>query len=271
MNKNNNPRLLLLFLSHIISGISSGISMIAIPWHFTDKLNLNSTFSLLFGIVTFFGLFWGLYAGTIIDKYNRKKILERLNLDTGLMIMLIAFAIMLFNSQTISIILIALVFTISCFYYIIYYPTLYAFSQEISKKENYIKINSYIEIVGQSTTVVAGGLAAILLEGIDWKWITIKAVSIEKLLILDGITYLIGSVIISLIIFSPKIIKKRRLDPILKRLEAGIKFLKKNPLILIYGICSHIIFAFIFSSSIICEGSHIFPVFISCVILSSLG
>ena len=35
---------------------------------------------------------------------------------------------------------------------------------------------------------------------------------------------------------------------ILKRLEVGLKFLKKNPLILIYGVCSHIIFAFILTS-----------------------
>ncbi len=245
MIKNNNRRLLLLFLSHIISGISSGISMIAIPWYFTDKLDLNPTFSLLFGMVTFLGLFWGLYCGTIIDKYNRKKILEKLNLDTGLMIILLAFSLIFINSKTISIILIALVFIITCFYYILYYPTLYSFSQEISKKENYVKINSYIEIVGQSTTVAAGALAAILLEGVDWSFITIKAIKIEKILIIDGMTYLIGSLIISLISFSPAISKKRKLDSILKRLEVGIKFLKKKPLILIYGICSHIIFAFV--------------------------
>ena len=57
MFKNNNRRLLLLFLSHIISGISSGISMIAIPWYFTNTLNSNSMFSFLFGVVTFLGLF----------------------------------------------------------------------------------------------------------------------------------------------------------------------------------------------------------------------
>ena len=82
----NNTRLLLLFLAHIISGISSGVSMIAIPWYFTNNLNLNSTFSVIFGSVTLIGLFWGLYSGTIIDKYNRKTILEKLNFYVGLKI-----------------------------------------------------------------------------------------------------------------------------------------------------------------------------------------
>ena len=244
MNKNNNPRLLLLFLSHVISGISSGISMIAIPWYFTNTLNLNSTFSLAFGAVTFLGLFWGLYSGTIIDKYNRKIILEKLNFYTGLIIFLLSICIVFCNSKNISAILITLVFSTTCFYYIIYYPTLYAFAQEISKKENYIKVNSYIEIVGQSTTVAAGGLAAILLSGLELSFITIKPLSIEKILIIDSMTYLAGSFIISKINFSLYVIK-RKSDSLFKRLKVGIEFLKKKPLILIYGVCSHIIFAFI--------------------------
>ena len=90
MFKNNNRRLLLLFSSHIISGVSSGISMIAIPWYFTNTLNSNSMFSFLFGVVTFLGLFWGLYSGTIIDRYCRKTILEKLNFYTGSIIFIIS-------------------------------------------------------------------------------------------------------------------------------------------------------------------------------------
>ena len=96
MFENNNRRLLLLFSSHIISGISSGISMIAIPWYFTNTLNSNSMFSFLFGVVTFLGLFWGLYSGTIIDRYCRKNILEKLNFYTGSVIFIISSCIILF-------------------------------------------------------------------------------------------------------------------------------------------------------------------------------
>lgn len=244
MIKNNNRRLLLLFLSHIISGISSGISMIAIPWYFTNTLNLNSKFSLVFGIVTFLGLFWGLYSGTIIDKNNRKLILEKLNFYTGLTIFIISTCIIFFDAKNISAVLIALVFSTTCFYYIIYYPTLYAFAQEISEKKNYVKINSYIEIVGQSTTVAAGGLAAILLSGLEMSFIIIKPLTIETILIIDSMTYLTGSLIISKINFSSSLIKTKP-EPVFKRLKVGINFLKKKPLILIYGVCSHIVFAFI--------------------------
>ena len=69
-----------------------------------------------------------------------------------------------------------------------------------SQKANYVKINSYIEIVGQSTTVAAGGLAAILLSGLEWGLIDIKPLAIEKILIIDSMTYLVGSFIIAKII-----------------------------------------------------------------------
>ena len=269
MIKNNNQRLVLLFLSHVISGVSSGISMIAIPWYFTNNLNLNSTFSIIFGIVTFLGLFWGLYSGTIIDKFNRKLILEKINFYTGLIIFLLSVCIIFFDLNSISTILIALIFSTTCFYYIISYPTLYAFAQQISEKKNYVKINSYIEIVGQSTTVAAGGLAAIFLSGIKWGFINIQPVPIEKILIIDGMTYLIGSYIISNIKFSSHSINNQS-ESILQKLKIGIDFLTKKPLILIYGVCSHIIFAFILTElftllpllikNFFQKGAHIFAI-----------
>ena len=238
--------LFLLFLSHIVSGISSGITMISIPWYFTDSLNLNSSFSFMFGIVTFLGLFWGLYSGTLIDKYNRRKILELINLFSGLLIISIGFLLTFFQiNKDFSILLIGAVFAITCFYYIIYYPTLYALIQEISKKKNYIKMNSYMEIVGQSTTVFAGALAAILLSGINLYGLQIDPWSMEKILILDGTTYLLGSLIISFINYTPKNLKSFRNKPIFSRLKIGFNFLKYKKLILIYGVCSHIIFAFL--------------------------
>ena len=73
--KTNYQSIILLLTSIITAGLAQGLTIIAIPWHFTDQLNLSSRFSLLYAIITFIGLFWGLYAGVIIDSVNRKKIL----------------------------------------------------------------------------------------------------------------------------------------------------------------------------------------------------
>tara|TARA_B100001250_G_C19771212_1_gene777253 strand:- start:448 stop:1566 length:1119 start_codon:yes stop_codon:yes gene_type:complete len=200
----------------------------------------------MFGIVTLFGLFWGLYSGVLIDKYNRKKILELINFLSGLFIISIGLYLLYFNPNIdLSIILIGFVFAITCFYYIIYYPTIYAFLQEISQKKNYVKINSYIEIVGQSSTVLAGSFAAILLSGIMIYNFEIKPWPIENILILDGASYLTASFIISFIKHNPKNHKNFEKKSIINRMKVGFRFLRKKKLILIYGICSHIIFAFL--------------------------
>lgn len=242
----NKFQLLLLLFAHVSAGIASGIAMISIPWYFTDSLDLNSAFSTMFGTVTFIGLFWGLYSGVIIDKFNRKSILEIINLFFGILITCISFYILYFNPEkNILTILVGSVFAITCFYYIIYYPTIYAFMQEITEKKNYVKVNSYIEIVGQTTTVLAGSLAAILLSGIVIFNFKIKAWPIEKILLLDGISYLIAGLIISYIKHQPKKIKILNNKSIIQRMKVGFKYLNQNRLILIYAVCSHIIFAFL--------------------------
>ena len=66
--------ILLLLIAIISSTIGQGLSIISIPWYFTDILDESSTFILGYCIITFIGLAWGLYAGVIIDNYDRKNI-----------------------------------------------------------------------------------------------------------------------------------------------------------------------------------------------------
>jgi DHA3 family macrolide efflux protein-like MFS transporter len=37
-------------------------------------------------VITFASIFWGLYAGTLIDKYNHKRIFQVMNLVDGLVL-----------------------------------------------------------------------------------------------------------------------------------------------------------------------------------------
>ena len=76
----------LLFVANIISGFAQGISMIAIPWYFADILGMGRTYAKAYAILTFVSLFWGLYSGTLIDKYSRKKMFLYSNLACAFII-----------------------------------------------------------------------------------------------------------------------------------------------------------------------------------------
>ena len=130
--KNKNA-VYLLFLANIISGLAQGISMIAIPWYFIEIIEKPKFFTYCYFIITFLTFFWGMYAGTIIDRYSRKKIFLITNFICGTIIASVS-AYGFYNQST-SEYLVILVFLITIFNYNVHYPNLYAFGQEITEKK----------------------------------------------------------------------------------------------------------------------------------------
>jgi len=249
---NNRQALALLFTANGISGFAQGLTMLSVPWYFAQQ-SMSSQFNLMYGIVTFLTIFWGLWAGTVVDRFNRKLVFLLNNAVEGFIVLAVAFY-GLSQSGMLPVPLIMLVFTITIFGFYLHYPNLYAFAQEITKEGNYTKVNSYIEIVGQSTNVMAGALAALLLEGISWQgeWallgqdfvinIQFEAWSLTEVFLLDGVTYIISIALISKIRYQS--VKTREIDKgaLANRLKVGFNFLKAHPMILIFGVCSHSVF-----------------------------
>ena len=250
--KNSNA-IILLFTANIISGLAQGISMIAIPWYFVEIVDKQNYFTNSYLIITFLTLFWGLYAGTIIDRYSRKKIFIVLNIICGSFIGLIA--LYGIYSQNISDIFVIAVFMLTIFNYNIHYPNLYALGQEITESKYYGKLNSYIEVQGQVTSVLAGAFAAILLTGTKNGQLSlagvnfslpfdIKAWNIYDIFLMDAITYLVVILIFSYLKYQPIVEKNINKENLIIRFKQGLKFLKSNNLIFIFGICSYMLFAF---------------------------
>ena len=153
----------LLLTANAISGFAQGISMLSIPWYFGSVLNQSSVFNIATGCITLATIVWSLYAGTLIDKYPRKNVFLVINTCGGLVLCSVALTGYLRGSLPPSLIL--LVFACTMFIYSIYFPSLYAFGQEITEREHYGKMNSRLEIQGQATSMLAGAVWAILLSG----------------------------------------------------------------------------------------------------------
>ena len=101
-----------------------------------------------------------------------------------------------------------------CFHYNVHYPNLYAFGQEITEPKNYAKLNAYIEIQGQSTSIFAGAFAAILLTGTENGILNllgfkiqipfdIQAWQIHEIFLMDAFTYVLAFIIILFIKYKP--------------------------------------------------------------------
>ncbi len=256
----NKRALLILFLANGISGFAQGITMLSIPWYFVSH-NQFSQFNIFYALVTLFSLFWGLYAGALVDGFNRKDVFLGTNFIEGLIILSIAslgfkeFASPNIADHALPTALIVMVFATTFFGYIIHYPNLYAFAQEISDPRDYTKVTSYIEIVGQSTVMASAAIGVFLLGGVD-SIETIHLFGLEyvfelkiakwelhEIFLLDGITYIISFVMIIFIKYQPvKNLTQFDEGGLKDRLKSGYDFLRKNSLVTIFGVCSYVIF-----------------------------
>jgi DHA3 family macrolide efflux protein-like MFS transporter len=149
----NSRAIFLLLLANSVSGVAQGIAMLAVPWYFTGVIQSEGLFGKVYLWVTAISLFWGLYAGTIIDRYDRKKIFLGINL-AGLTVISTITAIG-FYQQSLHWFFVAAVFGSTAFIYNIHFPNLYAFAQEITDKKQYAKVTSLLEIQGQLTFTIA--------------------------------------------------------------------------------------------------------------------
>jgi MFS family permease len=240
----NRKPLYLLFTANAISGVAQGMSMLSIPWYFTST-GQTQVFNLFYGALTFMALFWGLYAGTLIDRYPRKRVFLATNMLEGTLILSIA--LLGLTTTLSSTWLVPLVFAVTMFGYYMHYPNMYAFIQEITHAEDYGKATSAIEIVGQSTTIIAGGCTAILLEGfqIQMPWLGLVQMapwSIYHIFLLDAATYFIAFALIASLRYVPVRVCVPETGSLALRLSGGFAYLRQHSEVLQFGLLSYVVF-----------------------------
>ena len=246
----NKKAITLLLIANAISGVAQGMSMIAIPWYFAQKNEL-SYFLISYLIATLISIFWVPISGSIIDKYDRKKVFLYVTCIVGACIAMISMLGVYWGD--LPIILVAAVFIITFLNYNIHYPCLYAFVQEITEKHKYARMTSLIEIIGQFTTIIAGAGATLLLEGTEDGVLNFFGIpvnigldilpwKIHEIFVLDGITYFLGFLIISAISYTAISERSTEEGSLKERLYTGVNFLKKERPVFWFGLLSYIVF-----------------------------
>lgn len=241
--------------------------MIAIPWYFVYSLKQESFFGTMYALTTIFTFIWNPYAGTLIDRYSRKKIALIISAVCGSILLLIAFYGFWTNSLPLALVIV--VFATTLLNYNIYYPNLYALAQEITDKKDYAKMNSYLEVQGQFTMMMAGAMAAILLTGIEVNilhfWglelivqFSVSPWTLKEIFLLNSITYFSSFLIICFIRYVPQLSRNIESGSLYKRTITGFRFLKNNPMIFIFGNTSYSVFVTV----MVC-GYFVFPMYVN--------
>ncbi|HYG50543.1 MAG TPA: MFS transporter [Flavobacteriales bacterium] len=254
-----------LIAANAISGFAQGISMIAIPVWFINVLGIKEVYNQLFLYVTLAVLIWGPYAGTLVDRYNRKWLFFVLNI-VGTVVLLTA-SVQGFMDGLTNNFLVSTVFVFTILNYNLHYPALYAFTHELISEKDYGNVSSRIEIQSQVTSMLAGVAAAMVLSGITYNGVVyLRPWPLHYVFLVDGLTYVISAFIIFTITYTP--VKKDAVDMsgLLERMKNGANFLLQHKTIFVFGVCSYIVFA-----TLIVFGFYVMQVYTDEKLLSGVG
>ncbi|OAJ99099.1 MFS transporter [Bacillus wiedmannii] len=209
-------RLYFILGANSLSAIGSGIVMITIPWLLIKENGGETTFGYVSIIATLIMFLLTPFIGQSIDRFSRKSLLL---CNEGIGIVIIGMmAIWGFTGQPYHSIHYILIYIAGSFYYLLFYPTIFAFNQEIFQAEHYKNLSGTMEIQGQLTQVISGAAASFLIEIISLKWI----------LLVDMLTFA-GAFFLFLCIPYVKKKEVKRKVTFKKQLFEGIHFMQKRP------------------------------------------
>jgi MFS family permease len=262
----NKQAIYLLFTANSVSGFAQGISMIAIPWHFSNVLQMPREFGNIYLLVTMVSLVWGIYVGSLVDQYNRKHLFMLTSLFGA--VALFAASASGYMTGNVPWYMIAFAFGCTVFIYNIHYPTLYAFAQEISHVKDYGRITSYIEVQGQVTSALAGACAAILLKGSEDGILNLfgfrllldihfRPWALHEIFMLDACTYVFSLLLVSAMRFVPVAQRHAEHEGVWHRLITGMQYLLQHRLIFLFGTLGASVFV-----AILVIGFYLGPIYI---------
>ncbi|MCL6586638.1 MAG: MFS transporter [Anoxybacillus sp.] len=205
-----------LLVANTLSSIGTGMTMIAIPWLFVQKRGGETTFGIITTTLTVIMFLLTPTVGMWIDRVSRKTIL--LIGEASGFIIVSLFALIGTSGNEYYPWQLAVLFASGSLYYFLFYPTMFAFTQEIFEREQYETVNGMTEIQGQLATVVSGGLASVMVGKMPFHW----------LLWLDAYTYLVAFFCLSLISYR----RTRQVTTTASfwnKLTEGYRYMQKHP------------------------------------------
>jgi MFS family permease len=205
----------LLWLAQIISAAGDAIYQIALFWLVLEITGSSTTTGLIAMAAFLPAMLFGLYAGVIADKYNRKLIMIFSNLSQALTVIVIPI-ILYFGYE--NIFLIGILAFVRASFSTFFPPALNALVPMITSKDRLVRVNSILATSGQLAYLI-GPLAA---------GVILSVVSIQYLFVIDSASFLFAILILLFIMLpaKPKVVDKHFSS--IKEIFSGIQYIKQN-------------------------------------------
>jgi len=242
-------RMAYLMIANIFSSIGSGITMIAVPWMIVNRAGGDEIYGYVTLASTVLLFLLSPQIGVYIDRISRKKMLLGSEIFGGGVTLLIAiWGMAAGHFETWMLIV---VYFCGSLYYSTHFPTQFAFTQEIFSKEQYKTLNSILEVQNQCTSMIAGGVASLIIDHVDFGWI----------LLADAMTYAIGFGLFWFIPYAhSRAVAMTRAVSMRKNITEGFVYLKTRPLLTAFFVCALMPFICVM------VGNYIIPIYVTGVL-----
>ena len=241
-NLYKDSRFRLIISANIASSIGSGITMIAIPWMLVSSEDGNKVFGFITIGMTILSFILTPFIGNLVDKVSRKKLL--IISEIVCFVLLFIFSLLGFMGLPYEIWHYTIIYMIGSLYYTIFYPTMFALNQEIFTKDHYKSLNGTMEVQGQLSSMIAGGLASILLM----KW------ELHYILLLNTISY--GAAIFFYLKLPYVRLPTLKTEVVKSQVSEGIRYMLARPAVFIFLLFSFMPFIGVMLTN------YLFPVYL---------
>jgi MFS family permease len=233
--------------ANILSSIGTGITMIVVPWLFVNQAGGKASFGYTMLTLTVLSFVLTPFIGWMVDRFSRKRMLLAGEAIGGMIV--VVFGICGFLGMTYQTVHYILLFVVGSLYYTFFYPTIFAFNQEIFDRSQYKPLNGLMEIQGQLSSVLAGGLASFMLQSVELKWI----------LLFDAFTYAAAFLLLARIPYKQTSAIQTE-GSFWKKISEGYHYMKTRPVLFLFLLASFMPFIGVMVTN------YLFPVYISDVL-----
>ncbi|WP_127530303.1 MFS transporter [Paenibacillus kobensis] len=213
-------------IADIVSGFGVGMSTIGANWYLMDRTGSMTAVGLMLSLNVIAGFLISAFAGTFVDKWNRKTILLWANVVRAAALLLIAGA---FLGTGFHVEYLYTFAAVNGMGWALYMSASRSLVQELLPEKELIHGNSLIEISLQVGMFIAGGLAGFLY----------KYIGFEVILLLNAAAFLVSSLFLRRISYSAMPVEHAEAEAsFFESFKAGIQYLAERPSLFVLGIVS---------------------------------
>lgn len=188
--KNPKINFLLLLISRFTSDIGNAIFKFALSLYVLDVTGSAGIFSVMLSLTILPGVLVSIFAGAIVDKYDKKKIIILADVLSGIGVLLISLLLSFYSSNVTMFV-----------FYVIGVSVVQAFLNlainsslpNIVDKERVPSVNSMFQAMGAVINIIGPIISSVLYAYIGIQMVTL----------INGITFLAGGLITCFIVFRP--------------------------------------------------------------------